>query len=73
MPIVQSTAVERLFYDPGSASLDICYAGGRCYRYFGVPIGVYRELLEADSIGRFVNDRIKGSHPFEELRASKSI
>ena len=67
MPIVESSAVERVTWEAGSRTLDICYKRGRRYRYFGVPASVYRELLTAPSIGAFVNDEIKGSYRFERL------
>lgn len=66
MPTVDSTAVERVDYTAGSRILDIWYKGGGRYSYIGVPPAVYRELLEAPSIGAFVNHRIKDHYPFEE-------
>jgi hypothetical protein len=66
MPRVNSTAVERVDYTPGSRTLDIRYKGGGRYRYFDVPPEVYAALLAAPSTGAFVNRHIKDSYRFEE-------
>jgi len=56
---VESSAVESVGYDPRTRTLEIEYAGGGVYRYFGVPPRAYVLLLRADSIGAYVNRRIK--------------
>ncbi len=65
MPRVASTAVERVDYTPETGTLDIWYAGGARYSYFGVPAEVYRALLAAPSIGQFVNLVVKPHYRFE--------
>lgn len=62
MPPVTSTAADRVEYDAGARILDIWFKGGDRYSYFDVPPGVYEALLEASSIGAFVNARIKPFH-----------
>ena len=59
MPLVDSSAVERVDYTPASRTLDIWYSGGGLYRYLDVPQELYDNLLVAPSIGAFVNQRIK--------------
>lgn len=66
MPKVDSTAVERVDYTPGSRTLDVWFKGGSRYSYFDVPQEVYRALLAAPSIGAFVNLHIKDHYAFEE-------
>jgi hypothetical protein len=56
---VESSAIESVGYDPVSRTLEIEYAGGAVYRYFGVPQRAYELLLLADSRGAYVNRRIK--------------
>jgi KTSC domain len=56
---VDSSAVESVGYDARSRTLEIKYAGGGVYRYFGVPPRAHELLLRAESIGAFVNRRIK--------------
>jgi KTSC domain len=56
---VESSAVESVGYDAVRRTLEIEYAGGGVYRYLGVPLRAYALLLRADSIGAYVNRRIK--------------
>ena len=56
---VQSTSIVSVGYDPDSYHLDVEYQGGRVYRYDNVPHAAYRLLLQARSIGQYVNDVIK--------------
>lgn len=56
---VESSAIEGVGYDPVTRTLEIEYASGGVYRYFGVPQRAYELLLLADSRGAYVNRRIK--------------
>lgn len=67
MPLVASSAVERVDYAPRSRTLDVWYSGGRHYRYLDVPQAMYKDLLDAPSIGAFVNQRIKPDFAFVEV------
>lgn len=61
---VESSAVESVGYDPRTRTLEIEYAGDRVYRYFDVPPRTYELLLHAESVGAFVNRRVKPYHRF---------
>lgn len=65
MPHVSSSAVTWVDHDPATGKLEIRYAGGDRYTYSGVPAEVYRALLDAPSIGAFVNEAIKPNFTFE--------
>jgi hypothetical protein len=65
---VQSTNVAEVGYDPDNMILEVLFHNGGLYQYFGVPEYVYRELLNAASIGRYVNDRIKDHYRFRRIR-----
>jgi hypothetical protein len=56
---VRSTSVASVGYDPERFVLELEFLGGAVYRYSRVPAAVHRLLLQADSIGRFVNSVIK--------------
>jgi KTSC domain len=56
---VESSAIESVGYDARSRTLEVEFAGGGLYRYFGVPVRAYELLLRADSHGAYVNRRIK--------------
>lgn len=57
--LVASSAIASVGYHARARLLDVEYRTGRVYRYRRVPAAAYRALLEADSVGRFVNARIK--------------
>lgn len=56
---VDSSSVVSVGYDPRAFMLEIEFQGGRVYRYLQVPAAAYRLLLQAPSIGEFVNRQIK--------------
>ena len=56
---VASRSVASVGYDPGTFELEIEFRNGRSYRYQRVPVAAYRLLLQAPSIGEFVNRVIK--------------
>lgn len=56
---VESSSVTSVGYDPATFELEIEFHNGRRYRYQQVPIAVYRLLLQAPSIGEFVNKQLK--------------
>ena len=60
---VESEAVHSIGYD--KTILEIEFRDGRVYRYFPVPEAIYRDLMNAESIGNFVATRIK---PYFKVR-----
>ena len=56
---VESSSVASVGYDAVSAELEIEFRNGRTYRYQNVPVAAYRLLLQAPSIGEYVNRVIK--------------
>jgi len=64
---VDSSAVRSVGYDPKSLVLEIEYTNGSIYDYYDVPPEVYQEFCEADSMGAFVNFRIKPNFQYREI------
>ncbi len=60
---VNSSAIRSVGYDASSGTLEVEFVSGEVYRYLGVERIVYGALLRSDSIGRFVNERIKPRYP----------
>jgi len=56
---VESSSVSRVGYDSETFELEVEFRNGRSYRYQQVPVAVYRLLLQAPSIGEFVNRQVK--------------
>ena len=65
---VESSVVRSVGYDRDDQVLEIEFHTDRVYRYFVVPHGVYRELVEASSVGRYFNERIRDRYPTREVR-----
>lgn len=61
---VASSAVSSIGYDERSSVLEVEFESGAVYDYFEVPEKVYKDLLEASSIGSFVSKRIRDRYPF---------
>jgi hypothetical protein len=64
---VSSRSVASVGWDPTSRTLEIEFTSGRVYRYFEVPEIVYHGLVRAESIGQFLNERIRDRYRFEQL------
>lgn len=56
---VESKSVSSVGYDPERFELEVEFQNGRVYRYEQVPIAAYRLLLQAPSIGEYINKVIK--------------
>lgn len=64
---VDSSAVESIGYQEAVQALDVEYEGGKVYRYADVPPRVHRELMAAESKGRFVNTEIKPRYKYKRI------
>jgi hypothetical protein len=56
---VQSSSIASVGYDGAANVLELEYRNGKVYRYLNVPAAAHRLLLQAPSIGDFVNSVIK--------------
>jgi hypothetical protein len=64
---VASSAVRAVRFHAARNELDVRFEEGREYRYGNVPRSKFHALLQADSIGEFINHEIKPYHPFQEI------
>jgi hypothetical protein len=62
---VDSSSVRTIGWHDGT--LEVEFVNGDVYQYFDVPELTYAGLVRADSVGRFINTRIKPHHEFREL------
>ena len=67
MTPVSSSAVDKVGYDAPRRLLRLMYTNGRVYDYFDVPPNIYDELLQAESVGEFVNLEIKPHYDYCEV------
>lgn len=61
---VQSSNVKSVGYEDGV--LEVEFKGG-LYRYSEVPRSLFDELLDAESVGKFINDRVKPVFDFVKV------
>jgi hypothetical protein len=59
---VQSTAIAKVGYSKRRHILEIEFVNGAVYRYFDVPVNIYRDLMSAESKARFYDSNIKGHY-----------
>ena len=64
---VDSSAVRSVGYDVEQRALEVEFENGGVYRYADVPPEEVVALLEADSIGRYMNTHIKARYPAERV------
>jgi len=47
--------------------LAVEFNGGGLYHYYDIPAHMFDEMLSADSVGRYINERIKNNYNFEKV------
>lgn len=65
---VSSSEFRSVGYDQSSSTLEMEYQSGEVYRYFDVPARLVLDLLEAESMGRFFNAKIRPKFRFQKVR-----
>jgi KTSC domain-containing protein len=63
---LDSSAIAAVTYDRERHTLDVEFRNGNPYRYFNVPLSVYRDLLKAESAGAFWKE-IKNDYTYVKL------
>jgi hypothetical protein len=64
---VESSAVRSVGYDPDNWVLQIEFENRQVYNYFRVPPEEHAKLLNAQSIGAYVNREVKPYYEYEPL------
>lgn len=62
---VESSNLAAVGYDAVSKILQVEFKGGAIYNYFKVSPDSYDSLLDAESVGKYLNAEIKPNHGFE--------
>ncbi|GAA1562736.1 KTSC domain-containing protein [Kribbella lupini] len=62
---VNSSSVQSFGWEDGT--LEVEFVSGDVYQYFEVSEFTYAALARSDSVGRFINTRIKPHHDFKEV------
>jgi hypothetical protein len=70
LPVISSN-VGAVGYDPASQTLDVQFkAGGKVYRYAGVPPSVNEAMSGAESIGKFISSNIVKKFDFTVINSN---
>ena len=64
---VSSSNVADIGYDPETQVLEVGFLSGSVYQYFSVPPDVHEEFMNASSMGKFLNQRIKPFYAFSRV------
>jgi hypothetical protein len=64
---VSSSNLASVGYDSGSEILEVEFNNGRVYQYYNVPEFMYERLMEAGSMGNFLNTQIKGAYACSQV------
>jgi len=73
---VESSVLMFVGYEPISETLRIVFKSGSEYKYTGVPIQVYQNLCNAESIGREFNRTIRNQYDctlVQELKVTRKV
>ena len=62
LTIVESSMIHAVGYDSKTRVLEVVFNSGGTYCYEDVPPKVYKELLAAESKGRYMRDEIIGMY-----------
>lgn len=61
---VESAMLAAVGYDEQQRRLVVLFNSGKAYNYFEVPRQVYEDLMAAESMGRFMNDKVINVYPY---------
>jgi hypothetical protein len=62
---VNSSMLRRVRYDPKKRFLDVVFRTGEKYRYKDVPPDEYKRLMNAESLGKYMQRYIIDEYDFE--------
>ena len=64
---MESSVLASVGYDARTNVLELGFRAGGVYRYFGVPLRVFDELMAAPSLGRYFQAHIRDRYPTERV------
>lgn len=66
MKPVASSNIASIGYDVRAAELHVRFKNGGHYIYEGVPEAHHSDMLAAESVGKFLAERVKGNFTFRK-------
>lgn len=72
MTQVESSNIDSVGYDKEDLTLYIKFKNNTTYTYSKVPEKIYGSLMEAESVGKYLNQYVKGVFDFAKLNTKQS-
>ena len=66
--VLESTTLGSAGHDDQAAVLELQFRNGAVYQYSPVPPQLYRDLLRAESKGRYFNQSIRGRYSYQRIQ-----
>lgn len=63
-----STQVKRTKYNEEKKILTVEFNNRGVYEYDKVPVELWQELIKCESIGKFLNEKIKGAFSYTKIK-----
>lgn len=67
METIESEAINAVGYDDGRRILRVTFHNGKSYEYLDVPPEEYRDFMNAESRGAYMNQVIKRKYEWREV------
>ena len=68
---VDSSMIHAVGYDAKTKTLEVVFNSGRTYAYEDVPRKIYRELMAADSKGRYMLDAVMDCYAYGQVSSRR--
>ena len=62
---VKSSNINSVGYDEVTKTMEVEFSSGIVYQYDSVGLAVYKDLISADSVGKYFNKNIKNSYSYK--------
>ncbi len=69
---VESSTMVSVGYEGKSRILEIEFTSGAVYQYLDVPAAVHKELMRAESKGRYFNGEIRDGYNYQPVGRAKA-
>lgn len=66
VPVVSSN-LSSVGYEAETQTLYVTFTNGSTYTYEAVPEDVYQGLLSAESVGKYLNQNVKGHYDYRKV------
>lgn len=71
LTVVESSMIHAVGYDAKTRELEVVFNSGKTYVYEGVPPKVHKELMAAESKGRYMLAAIIDCYPYHSLSSRR--